>query len=409
MLSAQTWHRRDGIMTHSFFASVFLAGLQLAVPSYGLRLNRLFGSRQVGWALVVAFLGLALLNLAGGMGSVGSRREWDLVRTVVGAVIPLLLLIGMAHVETLFKERARAEREQTLRHDELAQNLERRTEELAEAKEQFRLELICRDREQRAFAERAQQERRGLGVQVAAGAGQHLNRHAAVIELYAKILLAKQSEPRATQYCERLVAEAAEARALGRQLLAGGCCQPLRTQLLNLSDLVRKHAPKLRKLLGEHRLLECTCPPDAPMVWADPQRVQWMLQQLVRNARDAMVAVGSVSIAVERVNVHLPEPDPGVNQFISVVVADTGRGMDREVQKRLGEPFFTTSPSKRTGLGLASVSGLIKAHGGWLEVTSAPGHGTRVRLLFPSALACPSGTLAAAGCSVNDGDRRSPG
>ena len=379
-------------MTHSFFASTFVGVLQLAVPSYGLRLSRLFGSRQVGWALVVAFLGLALLNLTGGMGSTGVRLEWELARGVVGAVIPVLLLIGLAHAETLFRVRARVEREQRLRHCELEQFLDRRTEELAEAKDAFHRELSRRDQEHRAFAERAQQERVELGVRVAAGAGQHLNRHVAVIELYAKLLLKKRSEPGTTQHHERLLAEAAEARALGGQLLACGCCQPLRTQLLSLSDIVRRHLPTLRRILGEHQLLECTCPADAPLVWADPQIARWMLEELVRNARDAMADAGHVSITVERVNVNQPHPgqDTGANQFTCVVVTDTGRGMDSEGQKHLGEPFFTRNPGKSTGLGLASVSGLIKEHGGWLEVTSALGQGTIVRLGFPSAVACPS-------------------
>jgi signal transduction histidine kinase len=381
-------------MTHSFFASAFVGILQLAVPSYGLRLNRLFGSRQVGWALVVAFLALALLNLVGSIGSAGGRLEWQLARSVVGAVIPVLLLIGMAHVETLFRERARVEREQRLRLCQLEQSLDRRTEELAEAKEEFRRVLSRREQEQGAFAERARQARLELGVQVAVGAAQCLNRHIAVIELYAKLLHAKPSEPGTNHYHERLVAGAAEARALGHQLLACGCCQPLRTQLLSLSDLVRRQQPALRKLLGEHRLLECACPADAPLVWADPQLVRCMLEELIRNARDAMADAGRVSITVERVNVNQPHPGPDhvAHQFASVVVTDTGPGMSREVQKRLGEPFFTTNPGQRTGLGLASVSGLIKAHGGWLAVTSALGHGTSVRLFFPSAVACPSRT-----------------
>ena len=379
----------------------------MAVPSYGLRLNRLFGSRQVGWALVVAFLGLALVNLTGGMGSAGARLEWELVRSVVGAVIPVLLLIGMAHIETLFRERARVEREERLRHFELEQFLDRRTEELAEAKEEFHRELSRKDQEQRALAERAQQERLEFGVQVAARAGQRLNRHATVMELYAKLLLKKQSEPGTTQYYERLVAGAAEARAFARQLLACGCCQPLRTQLLSLSDVVRRHMPMLRKMLGEHPLLERACPADAALVWADPQLVRWMLEELVRNARDAMAEAGRVSITVERVNLKPPHPGqgPGVKQFVSLVVTDTGRGMGREVQKHLGEPFFTTNPGKRIGLGLASLSGLIRAHGGWLAVTSALGHGTSVSLFFPSAVACPSGTLASAGLTANHEDR----
>ena len=383
-------------MTPSLFASAFVGLLQLAVPSYGLRLSRLFGSRQVGWALVVAFLGLALLNLAAGMGSAGARLEGDLTRNVVGAVIPILLLIGMAHVETLFRERARREKEQSLKLCELEQCLDRKTEELAEAREEFHLELTRRDQAQRAFADWAFRERLELGVQVAARAGQRLNRHLAVIELYAKLLRAKQSGPGTSQYHERLAAGMAEVGALGRRLLAAGRCQPRRTQLLSLSDIVRRHQPALRKLLGEHQLLECACPANEPLVWADPQAVRWMLEELVRNARDATADAGRVSIAVERVNDDQPQPrqDSGANQFASVVVTDTGRGMDREVQAHLGEPFFTKNPNQRVGLGLASAAGLIKAHGGWLEVTSALGHGTRVRLLFPSAVAPRSGTPA---------------
>ena len=124
-------------MTLSFFASAFLGALQLAVPSYGLRLNRRFGSREVGWALVGAFASLALLNLAGGMGPVAGRRDWELARGVACAAVPVLLLIGLAHIEALLRERARLERKQQHRHCELEEFLDQRTEELAEAKEEF--------------------------------------------------------------------------------------------------------------------------------------------------------------------------------------------------------------------------------------------------------------------------------
>jgi signal transduction histidine kinase len=350
---------------------------------------------------------LALVNLAGGMRPVGAPLEWEVARSLVGAVVPVLLLIGLAHVETLFRERARVKREQELRHCELEQGLDRRTEELAEAKEEFHQELSRQDQEQRAFAERAQQERVELGVQIAAGAGRHLNRHAAVIELYAKLLLARQSEPGTTLYHERLAAEAAETRALGRRLLACGCCQPPRAQLLSLGDIVRHHMPTLQILLGEHRLLVCTCAAESPLVWADPQMVRWMLEELVRNARDAMAEGGCVLITVERANLNPPHPGqaPGARQLVSVVVTDTGHGIGHEIQKHVGEPFFTTNPGKRAGLGLASVSGLIKAHGGWLAVTGAPERGTRVRLCFPSAMACPVGTAAPVGLSPSNGNR----
>ncbi len=120
-------------MTLSCFAGALMGLLHVAVPSYGLRLNRQFGTRQVGWALVVAFLGLALLNLVGGIGPVGNPFENGCMRSIVGVVVPILLLIGMAHIETLFREAARFEGIQKQRVSKLEQFLERRTEELAEA------------------------------------------------------------------------------------------------------------------------------------------------------------------------------------------------------------------------------------------------------------------------------------
>src|SRR6516162_8434107 len=120
---------------NSIYASAFIGVLQIAVPSYGLRLNRRFGTRQVGWALVVAFVVLGLLNLAGGTASGSARREWELARDIGMAAIPLLLLIGLAHVETLLRERTQLERKQKLHHVEFEQCLNQRAKDLAEAKE----------------------------------------------------------------------------------------------------------------------------------------------------------------------------------------------------------------------------------------------------------------------------------
>jgi signal transduction histidine kinase len=378
---------------NSIYASAFVGVLQLAVPSYGLRLNRRFGSREVGWALVVAFLVLALLNLVGGVGPGGARREWELARGGAAAAIPVLLLIGMAHIETLLRERTRLERQQRLRHCELEQHLDERTKELADAKEEFHLALCRKDQEQRAIAERAQQERLELAARFATSAGQRLNQHVAVIELYTKLLLAKESDAAKFPYYERLVAGAVAARTLGRQLVACGGHQPLRMQLWSLSDIVRWHEPALRDLLGEHRSLECTYRPDVPLIWADPQVVSWMLEELIWNAVNAMPAGGRISITVEPATVNQPPAgiEPCVNQFAAVVMTDTGHGASREVQRHMGEPFFTTARGLHAGLGLASVSGLARAHGGWLTVTSALGHGTTVRLFFPTVAKYPAG------------------
>lgn len=377
---------------NSIYANAFMGILQVAVPSYGLRLNRRFGSRQVGWALVMAFVVLALLNLANGAGAAGARREWELARAVVMAAIPVLLLIGLAHIETLLRQRTHLERKQKLGQREFEQFLNQRTKELADAKEEFHLTLCRKDQERRMLAERAQHERLELATRFATRAGQLLNRHVAVIELYTKLLLAKESDPEKIPYYERLAAGAVAARALGRQLLACGGQQPVRKQLWSLSDVIRWHEPALRGLLDEHCSLECAYRSHVPLVWVDPHELQWMLEELVLNALKAMPAGGRVSITVEPVTVNEPHSaiTSGSNQFASVVVTDFGHGASRQVQQHMGEPFFTTERSERAGLGLATVSGLMRAHGGWISVNSALGHGTSVRLFFPAATRCSS-------------------
>lgn len=381
---------------NSVYANAFVGILQLAVPSYGLRLNRHFGTRQVGWALVAAFLGLVLLNLVGSMGAAGAQRESEVARAIAMAAIPVLLLIGLAHVETLLRQRARLENQHTLRSCELEQVLEKRTKELAHTRQEFHTALFRKREEQKAFTQRWQDERLELAAFVAANAGQHLNRHIAIIELYAKLLLAKESDARRFEYFERLVAGAVAARGLGRQLLACAGQQQLRMQLVHMAEIVRRHEPGLRDLLGEHCSLEYCHPLDTPEVWADPHAVRWMLEELLCNARTAMPAGGRISVAVEPVTVNqLPSGSAvGANQFVSVVVTDVGHGATRDVQKHMGEPFFTTGRG-RTGLGLANVSGLMRAHGGQLAITSAPGHGTVARLLFPAAPPCPPGNRQA--------------
>lgn len=371
---------------NSIDTNAFVAILQLAVPSYGLRLNRRFGTRQVGWALVAAFFGLVLLNLAGGVSLAGPQKEWEVARGIAMASIPVLLLIGLAHFETLLRERARLEHQQALRHCELERVIEERTKELADVRQEFHTAQCRKNQEQKAFAQRNRDERLELAALVAARAGQHLNRHIAIIELYAKLLLSKESDPRRFEYFERLVAGAVAARALGRQLVACGGHQPLRMQLMNLAEVVQSHQTRLGGLLGERCALEYSHPLGTPRVWVDPHALGWMLEELVLNARTAMPAGGRITLAVEPVLVNqLPSGQPaGANQFVSVIVTDAGHGATRDIQNHMAEPFFTTGRA-RTGLGLANVSGLMRAHGGWLAITSAPGHGTAARLFFPAA------------------------
>ena len=383
-------------MTLAIFASAFTGILQIAVPSYGLRLSRRFGVQQVGWALVAAFVGLAAFYLVFGPAPAGGFSDRFSYRSLVGMVIPILLLVGLAHVEALSRERARAEAERRSSRGQRNHLLDLRTEQLAEAKAGFEQELRRRDLEQRTFREKAEQERLESATRVAVLAGQHLNRFRMITELYSKLLRGKTSDPKADHYRERLLAQTADAQRLAYQLLACGCCQPIERQLISLTALLHEHLPALRNLLGADQTLECTCAADALWVWADPQAVRWMLDEMVRNARMAMPENGRVSISVQKVVMESPHPgqDPDMREFCAMMVSDTGCGMTRESQNRIGEPFFTTEPGKRNGLGLASVSGLMKEHRGWLAVSSAPGHGTKVTLWFPQGVTQPSDLLS---------------
>jgi CheY-like chemotaxis protein len=144
----------------------------------------------------------------------------------------------------------------------------------------------------------------------------------------------------------------------------------------------------LQRLIGEDIELRLALLPDLGRVHADPGHIEQVLMNLVVNARDAMPRGGT--IAVETANAALDEghasrhdgAKPG--PYVLLTVSDTGTGMDEATQARLFEPFFTTkSADKGTGLGLSTVLGIIKQSSGALEVSSAPGHGTSVKMYLP--------------------------
>jgi two-component system, cell cycle sensor histidine kinase and response regulator CckA len=141
------------------YLGALLGLLQSAVPLYGLRLKRLFGLQRVGWALVGVFLALALAHLAGGWSMGGIWSASEPARSITYGVIPLLLLIGMGHIETLFRERAREEQEEKRRCWQAQEALNRKTEELAHTAEWLQTELERREEQQQAIAKAAEQYR----------------------------------------------------------------------------------------------------------------------------------------------------------------------------------------------------------------------------------------------------------
>jgi signal transduction histidine kinase len=175
------------------------------------------------------------------------------------------------------------------------------------------------------------------------------------------------------------------AAALTRQLVAFSRQQVLQPRVLNLNELVAGIVPMLQRLIGEHITLAMRPGPDLGLVRADPTQIEQVILNLVVNARDAMPAGGILSIETEKVKPgERIGSDETIGRGVKLVVRDSGVGMSPETQAHLFEPFFTTKePGKGTGLGLATVYGIVNQSGGHVAIDSELGHGTTVTIWLP--------------------------
>jgi two-component system, cell cycle sensor histidine kinase and response regulator CckA len=194
----------------------------------------------------------------------------------------------------------------------------------------------------------------------------------------------------ATRHLEGVEFGARRAASLTRQLLAFGGRQVLQPSAVDLARLVEGIVVMLRAIIGEHIDLVLETSPGLPPALVDRAQIEQVVVNLVVNARDAMPEGGRVRIAVCSQDEHSDEPaspEQGLDPpMLCLVVEDTGRGMDDDTRRRAFEPFFTTKPSGQgSGLGLATVYGIVHQHGGTVEVSSTPGAGSRFRILLPSA------------------------
>jgi signal transduction histidine kinase/CheY-like chemotaxis protein len=224
--------------------------------------------------------------------------------------------------------------------------------------------------------------------QLAAGVAHDFNNLLTIIHGHASLQLTRLAgDEEATNSLIQVKMAADRAAALTRQLLAFSRKQVLQFRPICLNQAIRQSQAMLRRLLGETIRLESHLHRGAAPVFADANCIDQVLMNLAVNARDAMAEGGRLLITTQRLELSEEtkgsHPDARPGNFVQLTVSDNGCGMDTAVMSRIFEPFFTTkAPGKGTGLGLSTVYGIMKQHGGWMEVESAPGLGTKFHLFI---------------------------
>lgn len=230
--------------------------------------------------------------------------------------------------------------------------------------------------------------------QLAAGVAHDFNNILTVIQGYASLLVSKQNlAPDLAGPLNEISLAGEHAASLTRQLLTFSRKQTIQPRSLDLNDILKNITKMLNRLLGAEIVLRLEHATDLPPIHADAGMLEQVIINLAVNARDAMPKGGQICVSTASVEVapayaqHRPEARPG--HFVCLSIADSGIGMDHATLTRIFEPFFTTKePGKGTGLGLATVYGIVQSHQGWIEVSSIVGQGTRFKIFLPAAQAC---------------------
>jgi len=283
-----------------------------------------------------------------------------------------------------------------------------RTSELENASEQLKLEAA----KQLKLEDQLRQSQKMEAVgQLAAGVAHDFNNILTVIQGNTSLLQDQfKEDPACAESLNDITIAAERAARLVRQLLAFSRKQVLKPEALNLGLVVHHLEEMLKRLLGDHITFEVNAAPDLPPVQADVSMMEQVILNLSVNARDAMPKGGKLTVSIDTIAITQEDVQknseirPG--QHVRLSVSDTGCGIAPELLPRIFDPFFTTKEiGKGSGLGLATVYGIVKQHNGWVEVQSDTNQGTTFRIYLPT---CPENSWSedpsqAAGAAIGKG------
>ncbi|MGH8022031.1 MAG: PAS domain S-box protein, partial [Limisphaerales bacterium] len=224
--------------------------------------------------------------------------------------------------------------------------------------------------------------------QLAGGVAHDFNNILTVIQGHASLLAGAKLTDVEQKSANQIIQAAARAAGLTRQLLTFSRRQLIQPRLLDMNKIVGDMTNMLGRLLGEDVALQLNYCQAPPTVEADAGMMEQVLLNLAVNARDAMPKGGQLSVRITVMDVARSyvagRPEAREGKFVCISVTDTGAGIAPENLPRIFEPFFTTKAvGKGTGLGLATVYGIVKQHQGWIELESCLGKGTTFRIFIP--------------------------
>lgn len=251
------------------------------------------------------------------------------------------------------------------------------------------IETITDITEHKRTAQALQQSQKMEAVgRLAGGIAHDFNNLMMVVIGHAQRLLQQLAGHPATREIELISQAGLRAAALTKKLLTFARRQVFEPKELDINASIRDMEDLLQRMIGEHVQMVVVLHPDAGHVMMDPVQLEQILMNLAVNARDAMPDGGLLNIETDRAEIDESfvrlHPGAHTGSFVKIAVQDAGCGMDAETLAHIFEPFFTTKgPEHGTGLGLATVYGILKQSQGYIDVASQPGQGTRFTLYLP--------------------------